>query len=556
MAPPLLARTRAVVRTLGVVAQDRELWRELAPLALPLAVAPWLNQAVAFFEHGHVFRDTNMFDYAAWCMLHGERLYQGVATPDGPLVYILHAALRILRLLAGGSDDSTYRRIDLVMETLVAVTITLLVTPRASTPRFVWVRRGVWAVMGATFWLGQMVAFDFPASTQRESFYVTLGMLGTVLVYASADFSRRAARWMLWGGAYVVGWLAFGKQTQLIWSAVVLGLALVLPDNPDQPRRFRAGAVAGGIALAFASALAFVAAFGSLRGYWFWCFRYNFLYYQFHDALAPHDILTEDFVRDYFLAAALSLAAGVSAGLLGILPARGVVLSLVPMVNVIAAIAQVHGWRYHFVPAAFSATFFLVYALGQAWAAGEVQDERRAVFRVYALGLLLFVSWLTIPKVLAAPWLHESEEHRGDPVVTEPHDAGRLLATLTRPEDRVFYFGDDPATPLEARRLPATPFIVAWMWELHRGAREGYMAPSPPVLAARDRMQEALVSQACGVLLAAPPAVAIRDDSVGFKGKGLEYVTKLCPDFANVLAARYRPYDVGSVHLYIRDDRP
>ena len=546
-------RLRGAAGALGRLSRDRSIWRELAPLALPLAMALWLRQAVADFAHGHVFRDTNMFDYAAWCMLHGERIYDRVATPDGPLVYILHAALQ---LVAPGSDDSAYRRVDLVCETLVAITITLLVTPRAPVQRLVWLRRATWAVVGGSLWLAKMVEFDFPASTQRESFYVTLGMLGLVLVYASADFSRRTATFMLWGGAYVVGWLAFGKQTLLVWSGLIVLAALLLPHNPDQPRAFRLKAVLGGIGLAMASAVAFIAIFGSLRGYWFWCFKYNYLYYQFHDALAPHDILTEDFVRDYFFAAALSLAGGLAAVMVGALPVRSVVLAVAPMANVGAAVAQVHGWRYHFVPAAFSAVFFFVYALAMAWTATSKDDAKREPRTLAAMGLTVLLAWPTLQQLLAAPWLHESEEHQGDPVVTDPHDAGRVLASFTRPDDRVFYFGDDPATPFDARRLPATPYIVAWMLDFHRGIREGYMAPSARLLAARDAMQRGLVADACKTLAQAPPALAIRDDSVGFKGKGLDYLLKLCPELAPVLSQRYRTLEVGSVHLYIRDDRP
>jgi hypothetical protein len=49
---------------------------------------PWLCVCARYYANGSVFRDTTMFNYASWCLLHGERMYGTVAVMDGPFCWI------------------------------------------------------------------------------------------------------------------------------------------------------------------------------------------------------------------------------------------------------------------------------------------------------------------------------------------------------------------------------------------------------------------------------------------------------------------------------------
>jgi hypothetical protein len=546
--------SRALERATSAVrfARDPLFWREVAPVGLAVALLPWLYICLHNYAHGTVWRDTTMYTYPAWCVLHGERLYDTVAVPDGPLAIIIH----IFMVLVGDTKEELWRQFDLAFHIGVGAALGALVARPAR--RFAVVRRVSWAIVGVAMWLTQLMAFDFPASTQREAYYCGMGMLGVVLVYASSDRSKRVAQWMLFGGALLAGWTFWGKQTAGIYLALAALTTLVLPSTPGQPLKWRLRWVAIGAGASVVSILAFVVLVGSVRGMMLWYFRYNLEYYRYHDIAKMTDVLGFGWGRDGYNNAGIVLVVGLTAIAARVLPLSTAAFAIGPALEAASAVAQMRGWRYHYIPADFCAGVFFLVALARAWG-GEEQDDRRVGAAMpAALGGFLFVAWWTLGSVTGSPWLHESESHTNDPAGLDPMAAGRVLAAHTHSDDRVFHFGDDPGVTFFAKRRPATPYTVAWMRDLVRHVPLGGELRLTAKQEARVRdLQRQLQEDDCNrVVSDPPPALVFHDGSVGYSGSIIEVVYGYCPALKPIVEKRYHQIAQGPYHIYLREDRP
>jgi hypothetical protein len=533
-------------------AKSPRLLRELAPLVVPLAVAPWLAICVQNYAHGNVWRDTTLLNYASWCMLHGDRIYSTVSMMDGPLAFISHAIL----VLVGGFDESAWRQLDLVFHVLVGGAIGVVLAPRAR--QYDLVRKTVWFVVGASMWLTALSGFDFPASLQREAHYAGLGLLGIALVYRSADSSRRKAAVMICVGALLAGWTPWGKQTAGIYMLLAVLTAWLLPKDPAQPRWWRMRWAAIGVAISVVSILGFVAIFGSLKGLWTWFFAYNLDYYRFHDVTRYRDIVTAAWGHDADENAVLILMGGIAAIAVRALPARALAFVIAPMLELGSVVLQHKGWRYQFIPTDFCAQVCLLLALAQAWSAEVEAVPQRMVQGVAAVALSMYVAYTGIRVVESSVWLHEGESHLTDAATTDPIAAAKVLAEHTRSEDKVFHFGDEPAVLLFARRHPATQYIVPWMIDLMRHVTVGGDNGVTPAQEARIRALEAhnQKDDCAQVLADPPPALVFKDGSVSYPGTISDVFYGMCPAFKDVVAKRYHELKSGPFHIMLRDDRP
>jgi hypothetical protein len=542
------AQAGALVRAL----RDPRLARELVPLALPLALYPWLHYCCHHYEKANVFRDTTTLTYVSWCIMHGERLYDTVSLMDGPLAYITHAAM----LLWGGFSEAAWRQLDLYFHVFAGGALGALLAPAAE--RYRVVRKATWAVVGASLWLTELVAFDFGATLQREAHYVAMGMLGMALVYTSVRHSRRVAAWMIFAGALLSGWTVFGKQTAAVYPALVVLTALLLPSQAAQTRlwRLRWTIVGGGVSVL--SMLGFVVAIGSLRGMWFWFFRYGVEYYRFHDIIKFEDILSLGYAHDAFTLAVVVIVGGLAAVATGALPRAAVGFAIAPFIEVASVVMQHKGWRYHFIPADFSAIGFFVLAMAQAWGAEAAEPSRRLARNVAAVALSSFVAWTAVQTVMTSPWMHESEEHESDPAIVDSQAAAKVLAAHTRSEDRVFHFGDDPGVLMFAKRRPATPYIVPWMMDLLRHVPlDGELKITPEQQAKVRALQTMNQQDDCARVLAnPPPALVFRDNSVAYGANIQDVFFGMCPAFRPVVEARYHELRSGPFHIFLREDRP
>jgi hypothetical protein len=556
-APAGPSRLRAFASSFVDAVGSAPLWRELAPACLTVALWPWLSVCIRNYGHGTVWRDTPMYTYPAWCILHGGRLYDSIGVPDGPLAILIHLGM----VVVGGLNEAAWRRYDLAFHVVFGLALGALVAGRAA--RHSLARRAAWAAVGLGMWLVQLMNFDFPASTQREAYYCGMGMVGVALVYASAERSKRAAGWMIGAGALLAGLTFWGKQTAGLYLVFVALTALVLPARAERPLLWRAKWVGIGTGVSVAIILLFLLVAGSVRGMWTYYFEYNLVYYRFHDASHVADILGFPWARDAYNIAGVALVVGVVALAARLVPLRAVAFMVAPAVEAASAVLQMRGWRYHYIPACYTAGVCFLVLLACAWRPDEVSagagaGRRPNTSMMAAAGAFLFVAWWNLGVVLNSPWMKESEAHAVDPAGLDPQAAGKMIAEHTHSDDRVYHFGDDPAVTLFAQRLPATPYEVAWMRDMMRKMPlAGDMRLTSEQEARVRALEKRFESDDCGRVMADPPAALVfHDGSVGYAGSIIDVVYGYCPQLRPVIEKRYHRIQSGPYQIYLRDDRP
>src|SRR4029077_5417608 len=99
--------------------------------------------------------DHSLYQYTAWSVRHGDRLYRDVAVPDGPFITWLHA---IIQIIAGESDRS-FRWADLILQTGGALAIGFVVAPYRG--------RAAWSGAIATLWLPASLPFPLDPGGPR-----------------------------------------------------------------------------------------------------------------------------------------------------------------------------------------------------------------------------------------------------------------------------------------------------------------------------------------------------------------------------------------------------
>jgi hypothetical protein len=159
-------------------------WARVARIAVPagiaIALAPWLLVCARTYPAHPLQFDHAIYQYTAWCIRHGERLYGDVAVPDGPFITWLHAVVQII----AGESDAAFRWADLAIQSAGAFAIGLAVASHR--------RRVAWAAAIAVLWLAQYFRYDWLWTAQREAYYAIFGYLGMGLRPRAACLSARS----------------------------------------------------------------------------------------------------------------------------------------------------------------------------------------------------------------------------------------------------------------------------------------------------------------------------------------------------------------------------
>ena len=92
---------------------------------------PWIGASFAHFVPHTLYFDPINYQYTAWCIRHGERLYDTVGVPDGPFITMLHAAVQTLV----GESDAAFRRADSWIHTLGSMAMGVVLAPVAGPGR-------------------------------------------------------------------------------------------------------------------------------------------------------------------------------------------------------------------------------------------------------------------------------------------------------------------------------------------------------------------------------------------------------------------------------------
>jgi hypothetical protein len=554
----VLSRARVALFWLSRVPTIRvppTIGRELLPLALPFFMFPWLVLAMRNYAAAAFFRDANMFTYAGFCLRKGQRMYVDFATPDGPLVYVIQAILQTV----WGTSTRDLRIADLDVETTAGAIIGALAVPRARDFLHGWARRMTWAVVGGFAWLAQMLSFDNAATFQRENYYVAIGCVAIALVYASAQFGKRSARLMIGVGAFLSALEMFGKHSGVIYVGLVFATAWLV-RSPSLTRRTRVITALSGAAIGTFAMLSFIALDGSLRAFWFFYFRYNLTVYRYVYIVPIDDLLNAADRREYALTAALALL-GVVALRTRAVPAAIAAFAVGPFLHFAAAVAQMRGWRYHFIPVQASAHAAFVVFMAVAWCSRP--GERGGAGRnVVAIVTVVFFGWRIATTMLSASFLDKGQKLEATADENDPHKAGDYLNIHTRSTDRVFYYGGDPLPLYDAQRLPATPYFVAWLVDFRAALREqgenGSLTVTGEKRDAILALQTLVRDDDCRQLLAAkPPALVFMDMSnMSAPGDPRQAVESWCTPLHDVIEREYHEATtIGRHHIFLRNDR-
>ncbi len=397
----------------------------------------------------------------------------------------------------------------------------------------------VWAFVAATVWTIQLLWWHFHASAQREAYYSLFACVGLVLVVASADRGPRASRVFSLLGGLALALPVFGKPTFAVFTGAALVSVIVEPPADGRSRLRRLGAFAAGFGIGAVLMLAFVLAFGSFRGFLFWHLQYVSVFYRYHDSVPVLRVIRA-MHGEFAWTAIVPAVAGPVAIARGWLPRRALGLATAPLLALAVAVLQGKGWAYHYIPVVMTATTFLLFTLIHAWYAPRRANLDPRLSSAATLLLFVLAGTYLVVQACTAHWV-DPEEWRADaPWLRTARDAATFLEHTTGPEDRVLYYGAEPAIPWLAGRLPATQYIVPW---LLCGGRTGHVRRDLDAEAAArvNAMRAELTRAFCAQVEAKPPRAFVtsdewcdNDDCVGEMGS-------FCPAVPRMIREHYQP---------------
>ncbi|HEY8087688.1 MAG TPA: hypothetical protein VIF09_07585, partial [Polyangiaceae bacterium] len=492
-----------------------------------------------------LFDDVTALQYAGWCLLHGVRLYDGVALPDGPFTFAFHTLLT----LVAGTGAQAFRRLDLLIHALAGGAVGGLLVPSPA-PRS---RRALWAAVGAAAFVSLATSNDFWSSCQRESYWFALGALGLCLVHASIELRPATARRLLAAAGTLTGWLAFAKPTGALYATLALLMVGLLPRNPLLPRAAQLKTFGLGLVVAAASMVVFVAATGSLRGMYFWHVRYVLDVYRHFEPTPWIALLGRVRVLDDLTLSVIVLLAALGLTAAHVLPRHSVVFGAAPLLHLAAALAQGKGYAYQFLPVAASCHLFLLFALIRVFH-GPPPARGGSMRGVLALAAFASCLLWTVHDATSSPWLDDSQLHLRDARIRDARDAGAYVRAHTGPGDPVVTWDSDARVALEALRRPALPELNKLMLDASAVIdAEGDRKPSPAARAAAGSFRRDVHADACHRLRTEQPlAMVFPLDEIP-----LDRMAGPCDGLAESFARDYElAATFGQLRVYLARDRP
>ncbi len=535
--------------------------RSLSVVILPLALSPWLFAELRKELDSALFRDAAQCQYSAWCLRHGARLYRDVGAPDGPLTHFLHAFLQLF----GGISDHGFRRADLGFQLVCSGAMGIALGPRFVTTRAgAWLSHAAWACLGAGLWLCWYLMQGPGLTIQRDAYFALLGYLGLVLVYASADHTPKVARMSATLGGVLCMLLVFSRHTGVVYPAAAV-LGIVLCDDPAREQRnLRLKAALQGMVIGFAAIGVGLLFFGSFSGLVFWYFRFPFTYYRWLSKQNAFHLFSEGYPDAADIAILALIGVFVAVGVRA-LPRRALVFGLVPMLSFIGACLQGKGWPNHVQQTTAATVVLELLVLSEIWKhrAGEAHwSPAQATFAALALCVAAYDG----TKSLHTSWFFAAPlPVPVDSDIVEAERIGNYLKNHTPPDGRIFYYGHEAHTLLNAERLPATPYYVTLSFNIERLYERQPPArgeePNAEQRAAIRALQRQISREACRDIKATPPAAMVfLDGSLGIWGDGRAETIHLCPAVGRMLQRDYHEVAVPDVpaqyHIFLRGQEP
>jgi hypothetical protein len=460
----------------------------LPPLVIVLGSSFWLWKSLDVAREMPLGGDHGIFQYIAWSLGQGERMYESYREMNGPGTAVFHVLFQAL----GGSDDRTFRLLDLVLNGAAFAFF------GACVPGFVGSRRAPhlpaapalgarlgFAAAAFTILMTAYLRLGFWGTAQRESFAMCLLLpsLGLTLVgqaeyrgeLAQARLRRQRMQLLLAGalGALIV----LVKPTFALFTLTqLLG---IYAGAPRAQRKRHMGYFVGSACASLLLACLLLWPFADLT-LWLSYLREGHSVYRFMWNAKLTTIWGSDYYGSHLVDAAVLGTIGIAGVVYKVLPRRFLVVMLLPFAAVLHITLQHKGFHYHHIP--------LIELSLAAWLVLTVLAFELALRRVRdrllggALALLPILVFAMVTANAAAEsamtdlWVirdpDRPEHKRGSkefyklfssrhtPFIAQK-DAARWLRAHTTPEQRIQVYGRDPWVLFLAERLSATPYLYA-----------------------------------------------------------------------------------------------
>jgi len=524
---------------------------------IPLALLPWLLVELHKELASPLFRDAAQCQYSGWCLLHGFRLYRDVGAPDGPLIHFLHAFMQIL---AAGPSDRGCRWADLFIQLTGSGVMGAALAPRsAETPLGRALSRIAWAGLGAALWLTWYLDLGWGQTIQRDGYFALLGYCGLVLVYASADFSPRGATIAATAGGALCFVQVFGRHSGIAYPASALLTIWFSTDPVGEQRRVRLKAALLGALGALVAIFLLLLLFGSIRGLWFWYFKFPF---TFHRWLAKQNawfLLTQHY-GEAAKVALVVLVGVIAAVAVRAVPLRAIGFAFLPMLMLLAACIEGKGWPNHVQQTTSAVVPIALLILSEIWGRRPSTETWGLGRRLVAALALMFITGNAIDTINGSGYLHMPVPQPVDSDIVAAKKVGDFLNTHTKPTDRVFMYGHESHVLINAARGPAVPYYcnmslnIETFYERQPAAPgEG---PNAKQRAAITDLQRHISADACQRLTSSPPgAMVFLDNSLGLFLNARAEVFAICPPVQQMLKTQYAEVSVPGgtdYHVYLR----
>ncbi len=535
-----------------------ETLRAAAVAVVPLALAPWLLTEIHKELASPLFRDAAQCQYSGWCVLHGVRIYKDVGAPDGPIVHFLHAFLQIL---AGTASDRGCRRADLMLQLAGSGVMGAALAPRSSeTPTGRGLSRVAWAGLGMALWMAWYLELGWVQTIQRDGQFALMGYCGLVLVYASADFSPRAAVLAATAGGALCMLQMFGRHSGIAYPASAL-LAIWFADDPLAERRQeRLKAAFRGALGAVIGILVLLLLFGSVSGLWFWYFKFPFTFHRWLARQNPWYLLTEGYPEAGQIAVVV-LVGVIAAVATRAVPRRAIGFAFLPMLMLVAACLEGKGWPNHVQQTTAAVVPIELLVLSEIWGRGRSLERWTLGRSALALVALALITSRTNDIIHASGYLRMPMPQPVDADILAAKNVGDYLNAHTKPKDRVFLYGHESHVMINAARAPAVPYYCNMSLNIETFYQRAPAAPgegpSPKERAAITALQKQISADACHRLTTAPPAAMVfLDNSLGLFLNARAEVFAICPPVEQMLKTSYTevavPGSGAEYHVYLR----
>lgn len=455
----------------------------LCAACVALPALAWVIYGVRIAVRVPFGRDQGIFQYTAWAVSQGQRLYLDIHDANGPLATWIHLLFQKL----GGANEQRFRTLDFAVSIAVFALFGACLPGRLTRvtriPRLY--ERAVWAFASSVVLSSGYLLFDWWQSCQRDEFCMWFVIVSVALQLQGQRLTHGRRRFWLGGAgaASVIPWL--GKPTFVLFTACQVTALLCESRSRRRSWPFAAGMAGAGLVM-----LGLLALTADIPAYITANRTFIPDVYRF---IGANDLLSLfTFFGDYAIWGMVGSALMVGLIATGYLPKRALAIALLPLAAIVHVAVQRKGFVYHYYPLVACAR--LQALTGACWLTQLAQKQRRIHSPVAAGALLVsaVVGFRAASDAAASPHLKSAFLlDRRDPAskvgtqeyysafqhfdlpLWEQRIVAYYLADHTKPSDRIQVYGMDPWILFLARRLSASPYIYHWDLNMDVALRGG-----------------------------------------------------------------------------------